>query len=82
MQSEMSRLDDPTVRADNPFWADGARARTFALLLLRVEWVPLALEYCQRVLGGINAQFYPLAVVPENWRIFVVSSFSHPSFVA
>ena len=66
MQSEMSRLDDPAVRADNPFWADGAHARSFALLRLRVERVPVALEYCRRVLGGIHAQFYPLAVVPSK----------------
>ena len=64
MQSEMSRLDDPVVQANNPFWADGARARSFALLCLRVERVSAALKYCQRVLGGIHAQFYPLAVVP------------------
>ena len=66
VQSEMSRLDDPAVQADNPFWADGARARSFALLRLRVERVPLALEYCRRVLGGIHAQFYPLAAVPSK----------------
>ena len=78
MQSEMSRLDDPAVQADNPFWADGARARTFALLRLRVERVPLALEYCRRILGGIHAQFYPLAAVPskleELCRFFVQPS--------
>ena len=66
MQSEMSRLDDPAVQANNPFWADGARARSFALLRLRVERVPAALKYCQRVLGSIHAQFYPLAVVPSK----------------
>ena len=66
MQSEMSRLDDPAMRANNPFWADGARARSFALLRLWVERVPTALKYCQRVLGGIHAQFYPLAVVPSK----------------
>ena len=66
MQSEVSRLDDPVVRASNPFWADGARARSFALLRLHVERVPVALKYCQRVLGGIHAQFYPLAVVPSK----------------
>ena len=54
------------MRADNPFWADGARAWSFALLCLRVERVPAALKYCQRVLGGIHAQFYPLAVVPSK----------------
>ena len=66
MQSEMSRLDDPEVRENNPFWADGARARSFALLRLRVERVSAALKYCQRVLGGIHAQFYPLEVVPSK----------------
>ena len=66
MQSEMSCLDDPAVRANNLFWADGARARSFALLCLRVERVPAELKYCQRVLGGIHAQFYPLAVVPSK----------------
>ena len=78
MQSEMSRLDDPEVRASNPFWADGARARSFALLRLRVERVLAALRYCQRVLGGIHAQFYPLAVVPSGledlYRFFVQPS--------
>ena len=64
VQSEVSRLDDPVVRANNPFWEDGARARSFALLRLRVERVLVALEYCRRVLGGIHAQFYPLATVP------------------
>ena len=66
MQSEMSHFDDPAVRANNPFWADGARAQSFALLRLRVERVPAALKYCQRVLGGIHAQFYLLAVVPSK----------------
>ena len=66
VQSEMSRLDDHAVWENNPFWADGARARSFALLRLRVERVPVALEYCRRVLGGIHAQFYPLAAVPSK----------------
>ena len=66
VQSEMSRLDDPSVQASNPFWADGARARAFALLRRRVERVPEALSYCQRVLGGIHAEFYPLEVVPSS----------------
>ena len=66
VQSEMSRLDDPAVRANNPFWADGARARSFALLRLHVKRVPVALKYCQRVLGNIHAQFYPLAIVPSK----------------
>ena len=65
VQSEMSRLNDPEVQASNPFWSDGARTRAFALLRLRVERVPAALKYCQRVLGGIHAQFYPLAKVPS-----------------
>ena len=26
----------------------------------------VALEYCRRVLGGIHAQFYPLAPVPSK----------------
>src|SRR3954467_11320271 len=62
----MSSLEDPEVRANNPFWSDGARVRTFALLGRRVERVPAALQYCRRVLGGIHAQFYPLAVVPSG----------------
>ena len=78
MQSEMSRLDDPVVRANNPFWADGARARLFALLRLRVERVPDALKYCQRVLGGIHAQFYPLAVVPSKLEM-LCRFFAQPS---
>src|SRR3954468_6675873 len=62
----MSRLDDPEVHAHNSFWADGARARAFALLQIRVERVSAALVYCYRVLGGIHAQFYPLEVVPSR----------------
>src|ERR1041384_4435335 len=64
----MSWLDDPRVQAGNPFWADGARARAFALLRLRVERVPAALRYCQRVLGGIHSEFYPLQVVPTSFE--------------
>ena len=68
VQSEMSRLNDPEVQSSNPFWADGARARAFALLRLRVERVPAALKYCQRVLGGIHADFFPLEVVPSSFE--------------
>ena len=68
VQSEMSWMDDPRVQASNPFWADGARARAFALLRLRVERVPAALKYCQRVLGGFHAEFYPLQVVPSSFE--------------
>src|SRR4051812_35247553 len=64
----MSRLDDLDVQANNPFWADGARARPFALLCLRVERVSAALRYCHRVLGGIHAEFYPLQVVPSSFE--------------
>src|ERR1043165_9174874 len=74
----MSHLDEPTGRANNPFWADGARARSFALLRLRVERVPAALKYCQRVLGGIHAQFYPLAVVPSSLEV-LCHLFSQPA---
>src|SRR3954463_6175449 len=74
----MSRLDDPEVRANNPFWSDGARARAFALLRLRVERVSAALKYCHRVLGGIHAQFYPLAVVPAKLEA-LYRFFSQPS---
>ena len=78
MQSEMSRSDDPEVRANNPFWSDGARARVFALLRLRVERVPATLKYCQQVLGGIHAQFYPLEVVPSKLEA-LCRLFSQPS---
>src|SRR4051812_39955534 len=64
----MSRLDDPEVQASNPFWADGAHARAFSLLRLQVEWVPAALRFRQRVLGRINAEFYPLQVVPTSFE--------------
>src|ERR1041385_4688767 len=74
----MSRLDDPRVQTSNPFWADGARARAFALLRLRVERVPDALKYCQRVLGGIHAEFYPLQVVPSSFET-LYRVFSHPA---
>ena len=78
MQSEMSRLDDLEVWANNPFWSDGARARAFALLRLQVERVSAALKYCQRVLGGIHAQFYPLAIVPSKLEA-LCRFFSQPS---
>ena len=78
MQSEMSRLDDPEVQASNPFWSDGARARAFTLLRLRVERVLGALKYCQRVLGGIHAQFYSLAEVPSKLET-LCRFFSQPS---
>ena len=78
MQSEMSLLDDPEVQASNPFWSDGARARAFALLRLRVERVPAALKYCQRVLGGIHAEFYPLQVVPTSFKT-LCRMFSQPA---
>ena len=78
----MSRLDDPEVQASNLFWLDGARARAFALLRLRVERVSAALKYCQRVLGGIHAQFYPLAVVPSKLELSAVSLLSRLNCVA
>src|SRR4051812_50076286 len=74
----MSRLDDLDVQANNPFWADGARARPFALLLLRVERVSAALRYCQRVLGGIQSEFYPLQVVPSSFET-LCRVFSQPA---
>ena len=78
VQSEMSRLDDPRVQASNPFWADGAHARAFALLRLRVERVPAALKYYQRVLGGIHTEFYPLQVVPSSFET-LCRVFSQPT---
>ena len=72
VQSEMSRLDDLVVQASNPFWADGARARAFALLHLRVERVPAAPQYCQRVLGGMHSEYYPLQVVPSPLRLSAI----------
>src|ERR1041385_3832893 len=60
----MSRLDGSSVHASNRFWSDRARARACASVRLRVERVPDALKYFQRVLGGIHAEFYPLEVVP------------------
>src|SRR3954467_10483750 len=74
----MSRLDDPEVQARNPFWADGARARAFALLRIRVERVLAALRYCYRVLGRIHTQFYPLEVVPSNLEV-LCRFFSQPA---
>ena len=40
--------------------------------------MPAALKYCQRVLGGIHAQFYPLAVVPSKLEA-LCRFFSQPS---
>ena len=77
MQSELSRLDDPGVQATNPFWADRARARAFAVLRLRVERVPAALQYCHWVLGGIFSDFYPLQVVPSSMET-LCRMFSQP----
>src|SRR3954469_12966644 len=74
----MSWLDDTEVQASNPFWSDGARVWAFALLRLRVERVPTALKYCHWVLGGIHAQFYPLAVVPSKHEA-LCRFFSQPS---
>ena len=65
VQSELSRLDDLGVQPNNPFWGDGAHARAFVVLRLRVERVSAALRYCQRVLGGMHYEFYPLQVVPS-----------------
>ena len=66
VQSELLRLDDPVVQANNPFWMDRAHARVFAVLRLRVKRVPRALEYCCSVLGGIFSEFYPLSPVPSS----------------
>lgn len=78
MQWELSRLDDPTVQAENPFWWDRAQARLFAVLRLRVGRVPRALEYCYKVLGGIFSEFYPLDPVPcsleKLCRVFSMSA--------
>src|ERR1043165_4342496 len=73
----MSRLDDPEVQECNPFWLDGARARAFVLLRLRVERVPAALQYCHRVLGGIHAEFFPLEVIPASFEM-LCCVFSQP----
>ena len=78
IQSKLSRLDDPDVQAKNPFWADGARARAFVVLHLRVERVPAALRYCHRVLGGIHSEFYPLQVVPSSFEA-LCRVFSQPA---
>ena len=66
VQSELLRLDDPVVQANNLFWMDRVCARVFVVLRLRVEGVPRALEYCCRVLGGIFSEFYPLNPVPSS----------------
>ena len=78
VQSELLRLDDPVMQANNPFWMDRARARVFVVFWLRVERVPRALEYCGRVLGGIFSEFYPLKPAPSSLeRLFHV--FSQPA---
>ena len=78
VQSELSRLDDLSVQANNPFWEDGAHARAFAVLRLRAERVPAALQYCHRVLGGIYSEFYPLQVVPSSFET-LCRMFSQPA---
>ena len=54
------------MQANNPFRMDRARARVFAVLRMRVERVPRALEYCRGVFGRIFADFYPLDLVPSS----------------
>ena len=78
VQLELLRLDDPVVHASNPFWMDRARARAFAVLRLRVERVPQALQYCCRVLGGIFSEFYPLRSVPSSLET-LCRAFSQPT---
>ena len=48
------------------------------MLRLRVERVPAALRYYQRVLGGIHAEFYPLQVVPMSFET-LCRVFSQPA---
>ena len=57
VQSELLRLEDPVMQANSPFWMDMARARVFAVLRMRVERVPWALEYCRGVFGRIFPEF-------------------------
>src|ERR1041385_7760964 len=66
VQSDLLRLEDPVVQTNNPFWMDRACARVFAVLRMRVERVPRALEYCRGVFGRIFAEFYPLDHVPSS----------------
>ena len=40
--------------------------------------MPAALQYCQRVLGGIHAEFYPLQVVPSYFET-LCRVFSQPA---
>ena len=57
---------------------DRACARAFAVLRLRVERVPQALEYFHRVLGGIFSEFYPLRSVPSSFET-LCRVFSQPT---
>ena len=66
------------MQVNNPFWMDRARARVFAILRLRVERVPRALEYCCRVLGGIFSEFYPLKFVSSSFET-LCRVFSQPA---
>ena len=78
MQSELLRLDDLVMQANNPFWMDRSRARVFAIFRRRVERVPQTLGYCCWVLGGIFFEFYPLIPVPSSLeRLCLV--FSQPA---
>ena len=40
--------------------------------------MPAALRYCQRVLGGIQSEFYPLQVVPSSFEM-LCRVFSQPA---
>ena len=57
VQSEMSRLEDPVLQAENPLWMDRSEARRFVVLRRRVNRVPQALEYFRDVFGRIFAEF-------------------------
>ena len=60
IQAEMSRLEDPSVQAKNPFWAYGDKARIFALLRERIGQVPRAISFCKQVLRVVYGKLFPL----------------------
>ena len=62
----MSRLNDPSVQAKNPFWAYGDKTRTFALLRERADQVPRAIGFCERVLRVVYGELFPLNEAPRK----------------
>ena len=66
IQAEMSRLEDPSVQASNPFWVHGDKARTFALLREGANQVPRAVGFYERVVRVVYGEVFPLNEAPRK----------------